>query len=123
MPVERFETGEPLSSTCAVVRPTFLSLRTGKFIISETVHSNFPSICRINVLDYVLENDASVPKRLLTCLLAALKANGSKGLFSVLDGVNDKKAIELCLKLGFNEIFCPSEMKLNENDMYLGRNI
>lgn len=70
----------------------------------------------------MLDNDPSVPKRLLTCLLAALKANGSKGLFSVVDS-SDKKAIELYLKLGFNEIYCPSELKLNENDLYLGRNI
>lgn len=74
-------------------------------------------------MDYVLENDASVPKRLLICLLAALRANGSKGLFSIANGVKEKKAIDFYLKIGFQEIYCPTDVKPNDEDVFLCRNV
>lgn len=121
-PVEKLMRNEKLNRVEQMINDLHEEQKR-KSIIPETVYNNFPSICRIDILNYVLESDASVPKRLLTCLMAALKANGSKGLFSIVDGANDKKAIDFYLKLGFSEIYCPEELKLNKDDLYLGRSI
>lgn len=44
------------------------------FLIPEFIYKNHPSILRMNVLPQIV--DLSVPKRMLACVIAALKANG-----------------------------------------------
>jgi len=123
LPIEKLNKGEALTSVEQMINDLHEEQKRKSFFIPEIVYNNYPSVCRIDLMDYVLENDASVPKRLLTCLLAALKANGSKGLFSISNGVKEKKAIDFYSKLGFQEVFCPNDLKANEEDVYLGRNI
>lgn len=42
----------------------------------DVVYQHHPSTLRMNILPSV--NDPSVPKRMLTCILSTLKANGKK---------------------------------------------
>ena len=119
-PIEKLNKGEKLTSVEQMINDLHDEQKR-KFIIPEIVYNSYPSICRIGLLDYVQENDLSAAKRLLACLLAALRVNGSKGIFSIVDGVKDKRSIDFYLKLGFTEILCPKELKLNVDDVYLGR--
>lgn len=121
-PADKLNKGEKLTSVEEMINDLHDEQKR-KLVLPELIYNSYPSICRINLLDYVLDNDQSLPKRLLTCLLAALKANGSKGVFSIVNGIKDKKEMEFLLKLGFQAIHCPSEMKQSEDDVYLGRSI
>ncbi|RXM93829.1 Protein O-GlcNAcase [Acipenser ruthenus] len=79
---------------------------------------HFPSMVQLDVLPPDLLLDTSVTRSLATCLLSALKANGSQGVFcEVLP--TDRTRLEFLTKLGFLEIF--GSDALTREDMVLGR--
>ncbi|GIY72380.1 hypothetical protein CDAR_594351 [Caerostris darwini] len=82
----------------------------------DVVYIHHPSTLRMNILSSV--NDPSVPKRMLTCILSTLKANGSHGVFVDVT-VGDKNIVDFFSKLGFLEIAHPGFH--NEDIFYMGR--
>ncbi|UXI20010.1 Exportin-7 [Sarcoptes scabiei] len=85
------------------------------FADPESIHKNYPSLLSLSVMTNIM--DLSVPKRMLTCVIAALKANGSKGIYSRI--TNEKKLIDFYLKLGFQTINLPNITE--KDDVYMGR--
>jgi len=87
---------------------------------SEDLYARYPSQIRIDVLPDRLD-DASTVKRLLACVLSALKANGSHGVHCEVC-VGDKHIVEFYTKLGFFDV---SGMisDIPENSMILARAI
>ncbi|GFY71708.1 protein O-GlcNAcase [Trichonephila inaurata madagascariensis] len=82
----------------------------------DVVYVHHPSTLRMNILPTV--NDPSVPKRMLTCILSTLKANGSHGVFVDVT-VGDKNIVDFFSKLGFFEIAHPGFHA--EDVFYMGR--
>lgn len=82
--------------------------------VPESIHSQHPSIMCCSLLTSVL--DQSVAKRLVTCLLAALRANGSFGVYVPVSS-KDRYMIEFYGKLGFLEL----SPGLSPDTIYLGR--
>ncbi|GFQ66490.1 protein O-GlcNAcase [Trichonephila clavata] len=82
----------------------------------DVVYVHHPSTLRMNILPTV--NDPSVPKRMLTCILSTLKANGSHGVFVDVT-VGDKNIVDFFSKLGFFEIAHPGFHV--EDVFYMGR--
>ncbi|GCB78359.1 hypothetical protein scyTo_0015819, partial [Scyliorhinus torazame] len=62
---------------------------------------HFPSLLQLNVHPQIL--DSSEARNLVICLMSALKANGSQGVFCELKASN-KQALELHVSLGFLEL-------------------
>lgn len=84
--------------------------------VPDVVYKHHPSCVTMSMLPSIV--DSSVSKRLLACVLAALKSNGSHGVFSqVLMG--DKNVVEFYSKLGFLEINLPDF--LHDDTSFLGR--
>ncbi|KAK7603030.1 hypothetical protein V9T40_003029 [Parthenolecanium corni] len=86
----------------------------GEDIFPEAIQNQHPSVMCATLLNSVF--DQSIAKRVIICLLAALRANGSFGVY-VPVSAEDRYFIEFYSKLGFIEI-ChgfSSEM------VYLGR--
>ncbi|XP_030193937.1 protein O-GlcNAcase [Gadus morhua] len=67
----------------------------------DSLLHHFPSQLRLDALPQLV--DASVSRTLLTALLAALKANGSQGVFCEVQPT-DRQRMEFLTKLGFLEI-------------------
>ncbi|XP_008547442.1 protein O-GlcNAcase isoform X1 [Microplitis demolitor] len=66
--------------------------------VSEQLAQQFPSPLICSLLPSV--NDQSIAKRLITCVLAALRANGSFGIHTTISSM-DKESHEFYGKLGF----------------------
>ncbi|XP_037504364.1 protein O-GlcNAcase isoform X2 [Rhipicephalus sanguineus] len=84
--------------------------------VPDIVYKHHPSRVTISMLPSII--DSSVSKRLLACVLAALKANGSHGVFSQVT-MGDKNVVEFYTKLGFLEIALPDF--LHDDTFFLGR--
>lgn len=84
--------------------------------VPDIVYKHHPSRVTMSMLPSIM--DSSVSKRLLACVLAALKANGSHGVFSQVT-VGDKNVIDFYTKLGFLEIALPDF--LSDDVFFLGR--
>ncbi|XP_017790450.1 PREDICTED: protein O-GlcNAcase [Habropoda laboriosa] len=69
--------------------------------VSEQLCRQHPSKLLCAILPSV--TDQSVPKRLITCILAALRANGSFGVHTTMSNT-DKEAHEFYSKLGFVDL-------------------
>ncbi|XP_063237337.1 protein O-GlcNAcase isoform X2 [Bacillus rossius redtenbacheri] len=82
--------------------------------VPEPVHAQHPSVLCCSLLCSVL--DQSVAKRVMTCLLAALRANGSFGVYVPIHS-QDRYTMEFYGKLGFTELF-PG---LSSDTTYMGR--
>ncbi|KAG8294571.1 Meningioma expressed antigen 5 (hyaluronidase), partial [Homalodisca vitripennis] len=82
--------------------------------VPDSVHSQHPSVMSCSLLATVF--DQSVAKRLIICLLAALRANGSFGVYVVVSS-QDRPLIEFYSKLGFVEL----SQGLAPDTIYLGR--
>ncbi|KAK2709925.1 protein O-GlcNAcase-like isoform X3 [Artemia franciscana] len=78
------------------------------------MRGSFSSPIHVSLLNSVC--DQSVPKRLVTCVIAALRGHGSSGCYVELKK-SDLPAIEFYCRLGFNEI---SGLD-TENTTYFGR--
>nr|CAD7257174.1 unnamed protein product [Timema shepardi] len=87
---------------------------TFKGDVPESIHSQHPSVMCCSLLSTVL--DQSVAKRMITCLLAALRANGSFGVYAAVSS-REQYMLEFYGKLGFLEL-CPG---LSPETTYLGR--
>lgn len=86
----------------------------GDDIFPDAVHAQHPSVMCASILPSV--TDQSIAKRLVICLLAALRANGSFGVYASVNA-DDRNMIEFYSKLGFIEI-CHG---LCSDIIYLGR--
>ncbi|KAL0277400.1 UNVERIFIED_CONTAM: hypothetical protein PYX00_004697 [Menopon gallinae] len=85
----------------------------------ELIHNQHSSVMTCEILASVA--DQSVAKRLLACLLAALRANGSFGVYVAVDP-RDRGVFEFYTKLGFIEITRqPCESDKTNQITYLGR--
>lgn len=84
--------------------------------VPDIVYKHHPSRVTMSMLPSII--DSSVSKRLLACVLAALKANGSHGVFSQVT-MGDKNVVEFYTKLGFLEIALPDF--LHDDTFFLGR--
>lgn len=51
-----------------------MSFHNYKRYLPSNLYNSFPSLVRMSLLQRV--NDASVPKRMMACVLSAVKANG-----------------------------------------------
>ncbi|CAG2122337.1 unnamed protein product [Medioppia subpectinata] len=85
--------------------------------IPEVICKNHPSVVKMSVLPHIM--DLSVPKRILACIIAALKANGSVGVFSEIPA-SDKKLFDFYSKLGFLHIQVSNELP-NDCSIFMGR--
>ncbi|XP_003426978.1 protein O-GlcNAcase isoform X2 [Nasonia vitripennis] len=74
--------------------------------VPEQLCRQHPSKLVCSILPVVA--DQSVPKRLITCILAALRANGSFGVHATMS-VTDKDAREFFVRLGFVDLIPPLE--------------
>jgi len=92
------------------------SLHSYKPSIPDALHKLHPSVIKLSCLATV--SDFSVPKRLLACVMAALKSNGSFGAYCEVN-VGDKNMLEFYGKLGFLEV--PVTGTSVEELLYLGR--
>ncbi|XP_028967383.1 protein O-GlcNAcase [Galendromus occidentalis] len=68
---------------------------------SWTAYPQYPSVLVMALLPHI--DDCSLPKRLLACVIAALKANGSHGVHVKMN-VNDTNMQNFYARLGFHEI-------------------
>lgn len=141
-PVDKIRNGDQLTLGEKMIQDLH-DQQTQQKNIPNCVYNNHPSICRLGLLEHVI--DTSVPKRLMSCLMAALKANGkstfiysksvqlykwrlltlsgSNGLFSVVNSETEKHSLDYYSKLGFQEIQFPDENKYSETEVFLGRQI
>ncbi|CAL1530759.1 unnamed protein product [Lymnaea stagnalis] len=87
--------------------------------VPEEIYSMYPSSLRLDILPSRVE-DPALPRRLLACVLSALKSSGSKGVHCELN-VGDKFMIDFYAKLGFFAITIMEET--SEDTIYLGRPI
>lgn len=81
------------------------------------VISSYPAIMTASVLEACLSPDYGVAKRLVTVLLATLRANGCFGVHIRLSAKEDLgEMLQFYLKLGFGEVFRDADKSI-----YLGR--
>ncbi|XP_054709720.1 protein O-GlcNAcase-like [Uloborus diversus] len=100
-PAPKKASGEMLNPAEEIISTFYNPQKEGP---PDIVHEHHPSILCMNILPSV--NDSSVPKRMLTCILSTLKANGSHGVFTEVT-VGDKNIVDFFSKLGFQEIAHP----------------
>ncbi|XP_049956889.1 protein O-GlcNAcase [Schistocerca serialis cubense] len=103
-----------LSGTLSPSEEVIEWFHTYKADVPDVIHSHHPSVMCCALLPNVL--DQSVSKRLVTCLLAALRANGSFGVYVPINS-KDTYMLEFYGKLGFLEL----HPGLNPEITYLGR--
>ncbi|XP_054273322.1 protein O-GlcNAcase isoform X2 [Macrosteles quadrilineatus] len=82
--------------------------------VPDSIHTQHPSVMSCSLLSTVF--DQSVAKRLIICLLAALRANGSFGVYVPVSS-QDRALLEFYSKLGFVEL----SQGASQETMYLGR--
>jgi len=82
--------------------------------VPDAIHTQHPSVMTCSLLPSVM--DQSVAKRLVICLLAALRANGSFGVY-VPVSAQDRALLEFYSKLGFVEL----SHGTSADTIYLGR--
>lgn len=95
-----------------------ISLQRLQLDLPADVLTSHPSQLRMGLSNSVI--DHSVSKRLLTCAVAALRANGSSGCHVQLTN-RDSSSMELYSRLGFIELKNVSKEQLCEDVVYFGR--
>ncbi|XP_069779582.1 protein O-GlcNAcase isoform X2 [Narcine bancroftii] len=83
---------------------------------SDSLLYHFPSLIQLDV--HPKMSDPSEARNLVICILSALKANGSQGVFCELRAI-DKKGLEFHLGLGFLEL--PGAEASSPQEVILGR--
>ncbi|KAF4521040.1 hypothetical protein B566_EDAN008112 [Ephemera danica] len=112
---EKYPKPEPKESDMmSVAEETILGFHNYKSDVPDSILTHHPSCLTSALLTSVM--DQSVAKRLITCLLAALRANGSFGCHIELN-VSDKYLQEFYTKLGFTEL----GLGLTQDTVFLGR--
>ncbi|XP_075214643.1 O-GlcNAcase isoform X2 [Lycorma delicatula] len=86
-------------------------------VLPEALRAQHPSVMTCILLPSVF--DQSVAKRLIICLLAALRANGSFGVYTPVTS-RDRHLVEFYGKLGFIEL-APGTGCSNDRNILLGR--
>ncbi|XP_074601301.1 O-GlcNAcase [Brevipalpus obovatus] len=119
LPKEKKDPGEVLNSAEEMITSMHQD-QTDLFRVPDAMYKAYPSLIYMDILPLV--TDTSVPKRLLSLVLAALKVNGSNGVTTRFS-TRDENVIDFYLKLGFQEISIPKEESLESNDLFLGRNL
>ena len=71
-PTEKLNSGQKLSAEEELIND--MHSKTDINALPEAIRKSHPSVLKISLLPHII--DLSVPKRILTCILAALKANG-----------------------------------------------
>ncbi|KAH9524612.1 hypothetical protein Btru_027330 [Bulinus truncatus] len=110
---------EKKDSNCSPVDEVIQSFHNAARPVPEEIHSKFPSVLRLDILPSRVE-DPALPRRLLACILCALKCSGSKGVHCELN-VGDKFMVDFYAKLGFFAL-TPVEEPC-EDAIFLGRPI
>lgn len=87
--------------------------------VPDEIYAMYPSVLRLDILPSRVE-DPALPRRLLACVLSALKCMGSKGVHCELN-IGDKFMVDFYAKLGFFAITTMEEG--SEDAVYLGRPI
>lgn len=87
--------------------------------VSEEIYSMYPSVLRLDILPSRVE-DPALPRRLLACVLSALKCSGSRGAHCELNA-SDKFMVDFYTKLGFFSLTTVDDG--GESTVYLGRPI
>lgn len=81
----------------------------------EVIYKNHPSLLNLSPMYSLC---ISVAKRMLACVIAALKANGSKGVYCRIVH-EDKKSLDFYIKLGFQVLHLSNSAE--KDDLYVGR--
>ncbi|XP_074640311.1 protein O-GlcNAcase-like isoform X2 [Tubulanus polymorphus] len=91
---------KPLTTTdLTPAEEIIMSLYEDKMQISDGLYQHYPSVIRMDILPERID-DPAVVKRLLACVLAALKANGSHGVHTEVS-VGDRQIFDFYTRLGF----------------------
>ncbi|CAG5130642.1 unnamed protein product [Candidula unifasciata] len=88
-------------------------------VVSDEIHAVYPSVLRLDILPSRVE-DPALPRRLLACVLSALKCSGSRGVHCELNA-SDKCMVDFYTKLGFFSLTTVEEN--GGSTVYLGRPI
>ncbi|XP_064421041.1 protein O-GlcNAcase [Latimeria chalumnae] len=91
----------PAATSLTLTQGAMMFFHTEKLAFPESLLYHFPSLIQLDVLPHV--SDPSVGRSLAVCLLSALKANGSQGVFCEVSPT-DKRRIDFYSRLGFLEI-------------------
>lgn len=86
--------------------------------LGEEVYRCYPSVLRLDILANRM-SDPAVPRRLLACVLCALKALGSYGVHTELHA-GDKYMADSYSKLGFFAVGTDPDTSSHDN-IYMGR--
>ncbi len=71
-PTDKINSGQKLSPLEELIND--MHSNSDVYSIPEVIYKNHPSILRMTLMSHIM--DLSVPKRILACVIAALKANG-----------------------------------------------
>ena len=71
-PTEKLTAGQKLSPVEQLIND--MHSKSEVYIIPEALRKSHPSVVKMSLLPHIM--DLSVPKRILACIIAALKANG-----------------------------------------------
>uniref|UniRef100_H3B628 protein O-GlcNAcase n=1 Tax=Latimeria chalumnae TaxID=7897 RepID=H3B628_LATCH len=91
----------PAATSLTLTQGAMMFFHTEKLAFPESLLYHFPSLIQLDVLPHV--SDPSVGRSLAVCLLSALKANGTLGVFCEVSPT-DKRRIDFYSRLGFLEI-------------------
>ncbi|XP_041371217.1 protein O-GlcNAcase-like isoform X1 [Gigantopelta aegis] len=116
-PAMREKYPKPVKDEMSPADEVILSFHNEQPLVPESIHKRYPSVLRLDVVPSRRE-DLAVSKRLLACVLSALKASGSIGVHCELN-VGDKYMMDFYAKLGFFPIGGPD--CISEEIVYCGR--
>lgn len=71
-PTEKLNSGQKLSAEEEMINDMHSKVKI--YTLPETIRKSHPSVLRMSLMPHIM--DLSVPKRILACIIAALKANG-----------------------------------------------
>ncbi|XP_078588482.1 protein O-GlcNAcase-like isoform X1 [Branchiostoma floridae x Branchiostoma japonicum] len=94
------------------------SFHNYKVYLPPNLYKRFPSLLRMSLLPQFLMDDPGVAKNMMACLFAALKANGSSGVYCEVN-IGDKRMLEFYTKMGFFDV--PMLDEYSEEVLILGR--
>ena len=87
--------------------------------LSPDIYQTYPSLLRMSLMPQCFE-DPRCARHSLALAVAALKANGSRGIHVLLNK-NHRYFIDFYSKLGFFEVPCPESEAKTSNTVIMGR--
>ena len=85
--------------------------------LSDALSSSHPSVVRMDMLPERVSVDEGAPRRALAAVVAALKVNGSHGMYTEVN-IGDHNTVEMYTKYAFYELLPESPL---EDTHILGR--